>query len=301
MKVLVTGGSGFLGKRLKISQPNWEYISSKDFDLTNFNSCMDMLSQHKPDAVLHLAARVGGIKDNVENPAEFFYQNVSMNTNIVHACYQSKISRLLACLSTCIFPDKLENYPFHENDIFKGPPTESNFSYGYSKRALLVQINAYRKQYGLNYSTFCPSNLYGPEDNFSNDKSHFVPAMIKKLVHAKEKDTVTFWGTGTPLRQQLYVDDLVQFIPKLLQQHNTNVPIIISPDENLSIAEMINCCLSILDKNVNIQFNQELDGQYRKDGTSIEFKKLFPNSKFTSFADGLKKTIDWYLNYEKNV
>ena len=295
MKVLVTGGSGFLGKRLKISQPNWEYISSKDFDLTNFSSCMDMLSQHKPDAVLHLAARVGGIKDNVENPAEFFYQNVSMNTNIVHACYQSKISRLLACLSTCIFPDKLENYPFHENDIFKGPPTESNFSYGYSKRALLVQINAYRKQYGLNYSTFCPSNLYGPDDNFNNDKSHFVPAMIKKLVDAKEKDTVTFWGTGTPLRQQLYVDDLVEFVPKLLEQHNTSSPIIISPDENLSISEMINSCLSILNKNINVQFNQALDGQYRKDGANIEFKKLFPNSKFTSFEEGLKKTIKWYM------
>jgi nucleoside-diphosphate-sugar epimerase len=125
--------------------------------------------------------------------------------------------------------------------------------------------------------------------------------MIKKLVEAKEKDTVVFWGTGKPLRQQLYVDDLVEFVPKLLEQHNTSSPIIISPDENLSISEMINSCLSIINKNINVQFNQALDGQYRKDGANIEFKKLFPNSKFTSFEEGLKKTIKWYLNYEKNV
>ena len=118
--------------------------------------------------------------------------------------------------------------------------------------------------------------------------------MIRKIIEAKEGDSVTFWGTGTPLRQQLYVEDLVEFMPSLLNQHNSNVPIIVSPDENLSIHEMIDICLSILKKNVKIEFNQALDGQHRKDGSNDKFKKMFPEAKFTSFEEGLKNTILWY-------
>lgn len=294
MKVLVTGGSGFVGNRLKHIKPDWIYLSSKDVDLTLLDECCDLISMHKPDAVVHLAARVGGIKDNLDNPAEFFYTNVSMNTNIVHACYKNNVPRLLASLSTCIFPDKLNRYPFTEEDVFLGAPTKSNFSYGYSKRSLLVQINAYREQYGLNYSTFSPSNLYGPEDNFDNDKSHFVPAMIRKILSAKDGDDVVFWGTGTPLRQQLYVDDLCSLIPKLLTVHNTNSPIIVCPDQNLSIDEMIQTCLSITHKQVNIVFNQQNDGQFRKDGSNKKLKELIPNVRFTIFEEGLNNTIQWY-------
>jgi len=294
MKVLVTGGSGFVGKRLKHLQPDWVYLSSKDANLTYPDECYDLISMHKPDAVVHLAARVGGIKDNIDNPAEFFYSNVIMNTNIVHACYKNNVPRLLASLSTCIFPDKLHKYPFTEEDVFSGAPTKSNFSYGYSKRLLLVQINAYREQYGLNYSTFSPSNLYGPEDNFDNDKSHFVPAMIRKILSAKDGDDVVFWGTGTPLRQQLYVDDLCALIPKLLESHNTNKPMIICPDENLSIHNMIETCISITKKQVNVVFNQQNDGQFRKDGSNQKLKELIPSVEFTAFRDGLEKTILWY-------
>jgi len=298
MKVLVTGGSGFVGKRLKLSKPEWIYVSSKDFNLLKFDDCMGMLDHYKPDAVIHLAARVGGIKDNLHNPASFYYENVTMNTNIVHACHLSKVERLLAALSTCVFPDNLPRYPFKESDVFLGPPTESNFSYGYSKRCMLAQINAYRKQYGLNYSTFAPSNIYGPGDNFDNDKSHFVPAMIKKLVCAKNKSKVVFWGSGDPLRQQLYVDDLTDIIPRLLTHHNNSEPIIISPDENLSIKDMVEICLSLLSKDVEICFNNELDGQFRKDGSNGKFKSLFKDFKFTNFKLGLEKTINWYLQNE---
>lgn len=301
MKVLVTGGSGFVGKKLKSLKTEWIYPTSKQFDLLKFDECMSMLEHHKPDAVIHLAAKVGGIKDNLENPASFYYENVCMNTNIVHACYLSKVQRLLASLSTCIFPDNLSKYPFSEEDVFLGPPTESNFSYGYSKRCMLVQINAYRQQYKVNYSTFCPSNIYGPGDNFQNDKSHFVAALIRKLINATEGSEVVFWGTGNPLRQQLYVDDLAIVIPKLLTHHNTNSPIIISPDENLSIKSMIEICLSILKKNVKIIFNNKDDGQLRKDGSNIKFKNMFQNFKFTNFRSGLEKTINWYLQNEKVI
>lgn len=294
MKVLVTGGTGFVGKNLKLEMPSWIYIGSKEFNLMNISDCIGMLELHQPDAVVHLAGRVGGIKDNLENPASFYYDNMMMNTNIVHACYLKGIKRFLGALSTCAFPDKLTNYPFEENNIFDGPPAQSNFSYGYSKRAMLVQVNSYRKQYNLNYTTFSPSNIYGPFDNFESDKSHFVPAMVRKLIEAKNGSEVTFWGTGNPLRQQLYVGDLAIILPKLLELHNDDKPIIISPDENLSIREMIDICLSVLGKDIKVVFNGNNDGQYRKDGSNKELKKVLKDFQFTSFKSGIKKTIDWY-------
>lgn len=294
MKVLVTGGTGFVGKNLKLEMPSWIYIGSKEFNLMNISDCIGMLELHQPDAVVHLAGRVGGIKDNLENPASFYYDNMMMNTNIVHACYLKGIKRFLGALSTCAFPNKLTNYPFEENNIFDGPPAQSNFSYGYSKRAMLVQVNSYRKQYNLNYTTFSPSNIYGPFDNFESDKSHFVPAMVRKLIEAKNGSEVTFWGTGNPLRQQLYVGDLAIILPKLLELHNDDKPIIISPDENLSIREMIDICLSVLGKDIKVVFNGNNDGQYRKDGSNKELKKVLKDFQFTSFKSGIKKTIDWY-------
>lgn len=295
----MTGGSGFVGRRLKLFKPDWTYISSSEFNLLNFDECMLMLETYKPDSVVHLAARVGGIKDNLERPATFFYENVTMNTNLVQACHLSKVKRLLASLSTCVFPDRLPSYPFNEESIFLGPPTESNFSYGYSKRCMLVQINAYRSQYGLNYSTFCPSNIYGPGDDFYSDKSHFVPAMIRKLVQAENGSEVVFWGTGEALRQQLYVDDLVVAIPQLLEKHNTELPVIVAPNENLSIKEMIDKCLNILNKRIKVSFNNMNDGQYRKDGSNNKFKSIC-DVKLTSFDLGLRKTIDWYKQNENS-
>lgn len=294
MKVLVTGGTGFVGKNLKLQMPSWVYTSSKDFNLMNIYDCLEMLELHKPDAVVHLAGRVGGIKDNLENPASFYHDNMMMNTNIIHACYLKGIKKFLGSLSTCAFPDKLNNYPFDESNIFDGPPAESNFSYGYSKRSMLVQVNAYRKQYNLNYTTFSPSNIYGPFDNFHSEKSHFVPAMVRRLVEAKEGSEVIFWGTGRPLRQQLYVEDLVSIIPKLLELYDDNKPIIISPDENVSIKEMIDICLSVLNKDIKVVFNGKNDGQYRKDGSNKELKKILKDFQFTNFKFGIKKTIDWY-------
>jgi GDP-L-fucose synthase len=294
MKMLVTGGSGFLGKNLQQHQPDWTYVSSKDYDLLKQHECIRMFQEHKPDAVLHLAARVGGIKDNKENQATFYYQNMMMNTNIVECAHQSGVKRVLSSLSTCAFPNVVKDYPFVEGDIFDGRPAETNFSYGYTKRALHVQTLSYRKQYGVNYSTFCPSNIYGPEDHFDLEKSHFIPALVKKLYDAKEDQTLEFWGTGKPLRQQLYVKDLVKIIPILLEKHNSSLPLIISPNENLSISEMIEIAIKTIKKDVNVVYNNKLDGQYRKDGSNKEFLSLVGDFKFTRFEDGFKNTYEWY-------
>jgi len=294
MKVLVTGGSGFLGSRLRLENPDWIYVSSKDFDLTQPRSTVRMFSEIKPDAVIHLAGKVGGIKDNTENQEEYFFRNTIINTNVVRCAVKAGVPRLLAALSTCAFPDNLRNYPFTEEDMFYGPPAETNFSYGYSKRMLHVQCMSCRKQHGLNYSTFAPSNIYGPADDFDSDKSHFVAALISKLHKAKEGEIVEFWGTGKPLRQQLYVDDLVKIIPILLEKHNTDIPLIVSPSENLSVCRMVDTLLSRIQKSVKVKYNAELDGQFRKDGSNKKLLDLLGDFRFTNFEDGIYKTYEWY-------
>ena len=300
MKVLVTGGSGFLGRRLKLYKPDWIYTSSKDYDLTKTLEVKQMFKDIKPDAVVHLAARVGGIKDNAENQALFYYQNVMMNTNVVHEAYLAGIPRVLSSLSTCAYPDKLEHYPFSEKDFHKGMPTETNFSYGYSKRMLHVQSAAYRKQYGMNYSTFCPSNLYGPQDHFGDERSHFVASLVHKFANFCDNEVIELWGTGMPLRQQLYVDDLCEILPMLLEKHNSDVPLIVAPKENLSIFKMSQILADIQnDKTISFKFNGRLDGQHRKDGDNSMFLDLVGDYNFTSFREGIDKTYKWYIENTK--
>ena len=202
-------------------------------------------------------------------------------------------------MSTCAFPDVVAEYPFTEKDIFNGPPAKTNFSYGYTKRALHVQTLSYRNQYGLNYSTFCPSNIYGPEDHFDTDKSHFVPALISKITNAENGGEIELWGTGNPKRQQLYVDDLANIIPTLLEKHNSGIPLIIAPSENFSIREMAEIANNKIEKNIKISYNGNLDGQYRKDGSNKSFLELVGDYKFTSFEAGVEKTIQWYLENKK--
>ena len=294
MKVLVTGGTGFVGKRLQSIKPNWIYISSKDYDLVATDDCKRMYNDIQPDAVVHLAGKVGGIKANDMNPADFYYINTMINTNIVHQAKECGIKRVLSSLSTCTFPDVVPSYPLTEQDILCGPPAITNMSYGYAKRSLYIQSKAYRKQYNLDYSTFCPSNLYGPEDNFDYDSSHFVSALVRRFFEAKNGDTLEFWGSGNALRQQLFVDDLAHIIPMLLEEHHSDIPIIVAPNENLSISNMIDILRKYINKDVNIKFNSHLDGQYRKDGSNAKLVDMIGDFNFTPFEEGAKTTYNWY-------
>ena len=292
MKVVVTGGSGFVGKRLSLIKPDWIYLSSKELNLLNIEEVFRYFEKEKPDAVVHLAALVGGIKDNAQRPAEFFEINAKINMNVIDTCRATGVPRLLAALSTCAFPDIVDSYPFDESNILDGSPAETNLAYGFTKRMMWVYINSLRKQFGLNYSCFAPSNLYGPGDNFDLESSHFVAAAIRKIHEAT--DEVEFWGTGKPLRQQLFVDDLCRAIPGLLDRHHTSDPIIVAPEENLSIKSMVNTISTIIGKQVNISFNGRLDGQFRKDGSNSKFLELFPDFEFTSFDQGIRETYAWY-------
>tara|TARA_R110002074_G_scaffold287306_1_gene458994 strand:- start:44 stop:940 length:897 start_codon:yes stop_codon:yes gene_type:complete len=294
MRVLVTGGTGFLGKRLSKIRPDWNYVSSSDYDLTEPKSCKKMYEDLRPDAVIHLAAKVGGIKENKEKQADFYYQNNMINTNVIHEAYKFGVKRVLSALSTCAFPNVMINYPFTEKDILSGPPADSNLSYGFTKRGLFIQSTSYRDQYGLNYSCFCPSNIYGPSDNFDVDSSHFVPALVRKLFLMSDGEEIEFWGDGTPLRQQMYVDDLVRIIPILLEKHNSDIPLIVAPKENLSIKDMIDVGISVSGKKVSPKFNGKYKGQYRKDGCNKELLKMIGEFQFTTFEQGMRKTYDWY-------
>ena len=167
-------------------------------------------------------------------------------------------------MATCAYPRDCKRYPFDEKSFLAGPPEETNLAFAYAKRALYIQSICCRKQNNVNYSCFSPSNLYGVGDNFDLESSHFVSSMVRKIFEAENGEQIEFWGTGRPLRQQLYVDDLVKIIPLLLEKHNSELPLIIAPNENLSIKEMIDMCLSVSNKDIRIKFNGKFEGQYRK-------------------------------------
>ena len=218
-----------------------------------------------------------------------------INTNILREAHLAGIDRILSSVSTCAFPDILQKYPFEEDNLYDGPPAITNFSYGMTKRMLHVASKSYRKQYGRNYSTFCPSNIYGPCDHFASENSHFVASLVHKIASAEDGDTVEFWGTGKPMRQQLYVDDLCYIIPILLEKHNSDLPLIVSPNENLTIEKMTQMLVQYSGKDIEVFFNGNLDGQYRKDGSNKRLLEIVPTFKFTNFSSGISRTYEWYL------
>ena len=206
-KILVTGGSGMIGYALKWgyaygnSIPNATFISSKDYDLTSATAANKMLVDHKPDYIIHLAAKVGGIKANMDNLGDFYRENILINTHVLESARQHKIKKVVSILSTCIYPNDI-SYPLTEEQIHMGPPHPSNYAYAYAKRMLDIQSRSYRDQYGCNFITAVANNLFGENDNFDLENSHVIPAMIRKIYEAKlTNKSVTFWGDGSPLRE----------------------------------------------------------------------------------------------------
>jgi GDP-L-fucose synthase len=294
-KILVTGGSGMVGKSLKKLLPDAMYLSSKDCDLTNEDAVISLMTNNKFDVVIHLAAKVGGIIDNINNPDTYFTDNIQMNTNIVKWSRLTGVKRFIGILSTCIYPDKVGVYPMTEEMLHQGPPTPTNFSYGYAKRCLAVHIDACNKQYGTRYQYLTPCNLYGENDKFG-ENSHFIAALVKKIVKMEQegKETLELFGTGKPLRQFMHSDDLAWVINECLERdiyNNFNV----ATEENLSIHEMAEIALDScgLLENTSIIFDStKPDGQYRKDVSIDKLKNLLPDFKTISLGEGIKKVYD---------
>ena len=296
-KVFVTGGSGFVGKRLKLHRPEWKYLSSKDVDLTSLKDLDEYFKINKPDAIIHLAAVTGGIGHSVKNQSNFHYGNSIMGLNVLKAAYENDIGRVLSCLSTCCYPDVCESYPMTEDKYTLDKPTQTNYGYGLAKRELYTQSNFYREIFNLNYSTFTPCNIYGPEANFKIGESHFIASLIRKIHECKDGN-IELFGTGKPLRQHIYVDDLVKIIPILLDEHNSDVPINIAPNENLSIKQIAKLALNAMNKDIDITFNQHLDGQIRKDVSNSKLIELIGDFKWTSLEDGILNTYKWFIKQE---
>jgi len=300
-KILVTGGTGMVGQALQKIMPNAVYIGSKDCNLKDFDETLEFIKKINPETIIHIAGKVGGILENLKYPVEFLEENIYINTNLCKAAHIANVKNLVAVLSTCIYPENATSYPMKEHQLYDGPPPAQNFSYAYAKRALAVQIDSYVKQHNRNnWCYVIPCNLYGEDDKFKFERSHYVSALIDKIYFAKDKK-IHLLGTGKPLRQFMYSEDLARAIKELIDKNiyeNVNV----ANDEVCSIKEIAEIALQTLGKeDYEIIFtNNEIeDGNYRKDVSSKKLKDLLDGFEFTTLANGIKKVYNIYSERNK--
>jgi GDP-L-fucose synthase len=295
MKILVTGGNGLVGSAIKADTK-----IGKEYDLSNSLSCNAAFTKHNPTHVIHCAAKVGGIGGNMKYKGEYYYNNIMINTNVIESARMSGVTNLVAFLSTCIFPDNID-YPLTEKKIHLGEPHFSNYPYAYSKRMADIQIRAYREQYGLNYTSVIPSNIYGPNDNFSLKHGHVIPMLIHKLYLAQQNNTdFVVWGSGKPMREFIFSKDVAKLAEWAVTEYNDPEPIIFSTSEEISITDLVDILVKEFEFKGRVIFdNSKPDGQLRKPSDNNKLKSYLPNFKFTPIEDGIKETIHWFKqNYE---
>jgi len=301
-RVTVTGGAGFLGshlvERLRKLQANVFIPRSTEYDLRNLEAIRRVLKDSEPDVLIHLAARVGGIGANRAHPAEFFYDNLTMGIQLLHGCYCAGVRKFVAVGTVCAYP-KFTPVPFREEDLWDGYPEETNAPYGLAKKMLLVQSQAYRQQYGFNSIYLLPANLYGPKDNFDLESSHVIPALIRKCVEAKERgeERIVVWGSGKPTREFLYVQDAAEGIALATERYNDSAPVNLGSGTEISIKDLVQLItrLTLFDGKV-VWDASKPDGQPRRRLEITKAEQRFGFRARTTLEDGLRATIDWYLN-----
>mmetsp|Transcript_85684 Transcript_85684/g.167656 ORF Transcript_85684/g.167656 Transcript_85684/m.167656 type:complete len:320 (-) Transcript_85684:194-1153(-) len=308
--VLVTGGTGLVGKGIEavvnkdLKQGEvWFYASSSDADLRDKESTRKLFERVKPTHVIHLAAMVGGLFRNLKYKVEFYRENVLINDNVMECCREFNVVKLVSCLSTCIFPDKT-TYPIDETMVHNGPPHSSNAGYAYAKRMIDVMNKCYNEEYGCNYTSIIPTNIYGPHDNFSIEDGHVIPGLIHKCYNAKKDGTdLTIWGTGSPLRQFIYSEDLARLTVWVMREYHSPEPIILSvgEEDEVSIADVARCVAKAMKFEGNIVFDTtKSDGQFKKTASNKKLRELYPDFQFTPIQEGLQAACDWFVeNYEK--
>jgi GDP-L-fucose synthase len=295
-KILVTGGNGLVGSAI-----NANVKIGREFDLTIQTETNKMFEFHKPTHVIHCAAKVGGLGSNMNHKGEFFYDNIMMNSNVIECSRKHNVKKLVSFLSTCIFPDKID-YPLTESKIHLGPPHSSNDAYAYAKRMADVQIRAYREQYGLNYTSVIPTNIYGPNDNFSLVHGHVMPMLIHKLYLAqRDKTDFTVWGSGKPLREFIYSKDIAKLTEWAIESYDESEPIIFTNSNEISIADLVDLLVKEFNFKGNVKFDStKPDGQFRKPSDNSKLKSYLPDFQFTPIEIGIKETVNWFIeNYEK--
>jgi GDP-L-fucose synthase len=300
-RITVTGGKGFLGHHLveKLRERGYDHIdaiSSSDYDLTDLVNIRQMYSDRKPDIIIHLAARVGGIGYNGENPATLFYANLIMGAQLIHEGYLRNIEKFVAIGTVCAYP-KFTPVPFREDDLWNGYPEETNAPYGLAKKMMLVQSQAYRQQYGFNSIFLIPVNLYGPCDNFDPRSSHVIPSLIKKCIDAKLKNEkeIVVWGSGRATREFIYVEDAAEAIVLATESYNKSEPVNIGAGSEISIKDLVELITELTEFQGRIIWDKDKpDGQPRRMLDTTRAFQEFGFTAKTTLRDGLKKTIDWY-------
>ena len=300
-RVVVTGGAGFLGsflvEHLRAKDCRAVVVPrSKDYDLVEMDAVRRLYADAKPDVVIHLAARVGGIGANQANPGRFFYDNLMMGTQLIEVGRQLGIKKFVAIGTICAYP-KYAPIPFKEDDLWAGFPEETNAPYGLAKKMMLVQSQAYRQQYGFNSIVLFPVNLYGPRDNFDLETSHVIPALIRKCAEAQRKGNpeIVLWGDGTPTREFLYVEDAAEGILLAAEQYNDSRPLNLGTGEELSIKTLAGIIAAEVGFHGRILWDPtKPNGQPRRCLDISRIKQTIGFQPTHSLRDGLKKTIQWY-------
>jgi GDP-L-fucose synthase len=332
---MVTGGSGLVGKAIEgVVQEEapregeaWIFLSSKDGDLRKKEDVVALFEKHRPTHVIHLAAMVGGLFKNLKYKVEFYRENILMNDNIMECCKDYNVTKLVSCLSTCIFPDKT-SYPIDETMIHNGPPHDSNCGYAYSKRMIDVMNKCYKEEYGCNFTSIVPSklcdcyhpsciaailclfscsftvaNIFGPHDNFAIEGGHVIPGLIHKTYLAKRDNTdLTIWGSGKPLRQFIFSADLARLTVWVMRNYHSHEPIILSvgEEDEVSIADVARHVAKAMGFQGNIVFDTEKsDGQFKKTASNKKLRQLYPEFQFTPIEEGIQRACDWFSsNYD---
>ena len=327
-RVLVTGGAGFLGSFVveKLKERGCKDIfvpRSKDYELVEYEACKRLYKDAKPDIVIHLAARVGGIGANRLNPGKFFYDNLMMGVQMIEEGRRVGIEKFVAVGTICAYP-KFTPVPFKEEDLWNGYPEETNAPYGLAKKMLLVQAQAYRQQYGFNAIYLLPVNLYGPRDNFDLESSHVIPALIRKCVEAirgkegsgsgsdantsyllppasdTELPTITVWGSGNATREFLYVEDAAEGIILATERYNKSNPVNLGAGCEISIRDLVGLITKLTGFNGKIVWDtSKPDGQPRRKLDISRAEKEFGFKAKTSLGEGLMRTVEWYRENRK--
>jgi len=299
---LVTGGAGFLGSFLveKLKERGCDHIfipRGKDYNLVEMEAVKKVYEDAKPDIVIHLAARVGGIGANRAHPGEFFYDNLMMGVQMMEVGRQVGIEKFVAIGTICAYP-KFTPVPFNEKNLWEGYPEETNAPYGLAKKMLLVQAQAYQQQYNFNAIYLLPVNLYGPGDNFDLETSHVIPAIIRKCIEAKQRDEgeITVWGTGKATREFLYVEDAAEGILLASEKYNKPEPVNLGAGYEIVISDLITLISELVDfKGEVIWETSKPDGQPRRCLDTSRAEREFGFKAKISLEEGLEKTIKWFL------
>ena len=300
-RITITGGKGFLGRHLirKLQEKGYQNLSIADlpeYNLVRLEDVHRLYEDLKPDIVLHLAAKVGGIGFNQENPGALFHDNIMMGVQLLHEGYLRKIDKFVALGTICAYP-KFTPVPFKEEDIWNGYPEETNAPYGLAKKMMLVQSQAYRQQYGFNSIFLLPVNLYGPGDNFDPKSSHVIPALIKKCIDAiiNREDEIVVWGTGKATREFFYVEDATEAIILATEKYNKSDPVNIGAGFEISIRDLVDLIVELTGYKGEVTWDEtKPDGQPRRMLDTTKAYREFGFKAKTDLREGLKKAIDWY-------